>query len=240
MYDYPIIAHEENDHFWSTCVDIPEAHSAGDTLEELLANAVDGITLALTIYVDQGRAIPPASVPTEDQHPVKLPAQVVAKIVLWNTLREKKMRVADLARTLGLSHPVANRLVDFEHNSKIEQVEAALAALGQAVQMTARDPAWIKLPYGGPRAGFYTERLVDAMKERGERQIVIGAVQLGLPDVKPHSLDYLLRSRYAKNPNTKQAVAEVIDSLVETGRFSRSKMKDPSTGQTVDSLALVD
>jgi len=55
MYDYKIVAHEENDHIWSSCPDIPEAHSVGDSLEKLLANAVDGLTLALSIYVDQKR-----------------------------------------------------------------------------------------------------------------------------------------------------------------------------------------
>lgn len=130
MFEYPITVHHENDHYWSSCRDIPEAHSAGDTLAELLSNAVEGITLALSIYVDQGRDIPLASLPGEGQQPVYLPAQTVAKIVLWNGLRERGLRVADLARQLGVSHPVASRLVDFEHNSKIEQVESALRALG--------------------------------------------------------------------------------------------------------------
>lgn len=130
MFEYPITVHHENDHYWSSCRDIPEAHSAGDTLAELLSNAVEGITLALSIYVDQGRDIPAASSPLDGQQRVYLPAQTVAKIVLWNGLRERGLRVADLARQLGVSHPVASRLVDFEHNSKIEQVEGALRALG--------------------------------------------------------------------------------------------------------------
>lgn len=38
--------------------DIPEAFSAGDTLDEALANARDAILLALEDYVDRGDAIP--------------------------------------------------------------------------------------------------------------------------------------------------------------------------------------
>ncbi|GAB3484357.1 type II toxin-antitoxin system HicB family antitoxin [Azotobacter salinestris] len=136
MYDYPITAHDEAGHFWSSCPDIPEAHSAGDTIEELLANAVDGICLALTIYVDQVRSIPPASPAGEGQHVVHLPAQAVAKIALWNTMREQGLRVADLARLLEVSHPVASRLVDFDHTSKMEQIERALAALGKRLAVS--------------------------------------------------------------------------------------------------------
>jgi antitoxin HicB len=238
MYEYPIICREDVGSWWSSCPDIPEAHSAGDSVEELLANVVEGITLALSIYVDQGRVIPAASTPEEDQPTVQLPAQTVAKIVLWNAMREKGMRVADLARTLGLSHPVANRLVDFEHNSKIEQIELALAALGKGVKVSPADPGWIDLPHGGAPAGFYAKRLADVFRDRGETEMVIGAIQQGLAEVKPYSLDYLLRTRYAKNPDTKQAVKAVIDALVESGLFVRGEMKDPITDKTVDCIAL--
>lgn len=138
MVNYPITVHEENGHYWSNCPDLPEAHSAGDTVEQLLANAEEGIQLALSIYVDQGRRIPAASAPGNGwQAVIYQPAQVVAKAVLWNTLLDRGMRVADLARRLGLSHPTAARLVDFEHNSKIEQVEAALRALGLRLNVSA-------------------------------------------------------------------------------------------------------
>lgn len=136
---YPITVHQEPDHVWSTCADIPEAHSAADTIPELVATAVDGLRLALTIYVDQNRAIPAPSAAAPGQHLVPLPVQATAKVLLWNAMVAKGMRVADLARLLQLSHPAAGRLVDFEHNSKIEQVEAALLALGKRLVVTAED-----------------------------------------------------------------------------------------------------
>lgn len=237
MYEYPITVHQENDHFWSSCQDIPEAHSAGDTREELLRNAVDGIELALSIYVDQRRQIPLPSVCTEEQDPIALPITTCAKIALWNAMYERGMSKADLAATLSLSHTAASRLVDFEHKSKIEQIEAALQALG--VPFRTADPrAWIRLPHGGNEAGFYAQRVADVVAAMPGREIVIGAIQKGLIDVKEHSLDYLLRTRYAKNPDTKQAVRSVIDSMVATGLFERSTMTDPVTGKTVDSLRL--
>lgn len=142
MVNYPITIHKENDHYWSSCKDLPEAHSAGDTIEELLANAQEGIQLALSIYVDQGREIPGATAPENDQQVVIYqPVQVIAKALLWNAMLGQGVRVADLARKLGVSHPTASRLVDFEHNSKIEQVENALKALGRRLVVIGDEAA---------------------------------------------------------------------------------------------------
>ncbi|HEY4146148.1 type II toxin-antitoxin system HicB family antitoxin [Pinirhizobacter sp.] len=41
--------------------DVPGAFSAGDTLEEAIANAEDGILLALEEYLERGEAIPQPS-----------------------------------------------------------------------------------------------------------------------------------------------------------------------------------
>jgi antitoxin HicB len=136
MFSYAVKVHAEAGSFWSSCRDIPEAHSAGDTVEELLANAVEGLELALTIYVDQTRPIPLPSAPVEGERVVHLPTLLAAKVSLWNAMREAGMRKADLARLLKSSQTKVDRLVDFEHSSKIEQVEVALAALGKRLAVS--------------------------------------------------------------------------------------------------------
>ena len=145
MYDYKIVAHEENGHYWSSCPDVPEAHSVGDTLDDLLKNAVEGITLALSIYVDQKRPIPPAS--SAGEHNVPLPSVTVSKIVLWNELLAKGKTKADLANILGISPTAAGRLVDFEHNSKIEQIEQALKMLGRRILVQPIDPFAVAIQF---------------------------------------------------------------------------------------------
>jgi hypothetical protein len=67
----------------------------------------------------------------------------------------------------------------------------------------------------------------------------IGKTMEGIAKVKRYSLDFILRSRYARQPNTMQAVDAVLDQIVATGRFRRSTMKDPVTGKSVDSIALI-
>jgi antitoxin HicB len=179
MYQYPITIHEEAGSYWSTCPDIPEAHSAGDTREALQKSAAEGIKLALTIYVDQGRRIPAGSPATAGQPTIWLPAQVVAKIVLWNEMCEKGMRVADLARTLQLSHTVAARLVDFEHNSKIEQIETALSRLGRRILVQPLDPEAVAIQ-------FY-----PSFNPKGHRTILVK-----LPSVSFSELPDQLREAY--------------------------------------------
>ncbi|WP_278438335.1 type II toxin-antitoxin system HicB family antitoxin [Pseudomonas oryzihabitans] len=160
---YAITVHEEAGHYWSKCDDIPEAHSAGDTLEELVANAVDGLRCALTIYVDQLREIPPASPAKPGQLVVPLPALVYAKIELWNAMRAKGMRKADLVRLLRTSQTAVDRLVDFEHSSKLEAVEQALAALGRGLQVTAMDTVPTEYTVTYKKAGASASKVIYGM-----------------------------------------------------------------------------
>jgi DNA-binding Xre family transcriptional regulator len=143
----------------------------------------------------------------------------VAKIALWNAMMERDMRKADLCRLLGISQTQGDRLVDFLHTSKMEQLEKALDALNASVRVTPSDVEWIDLPHGGGQAGFYVGRLVDEVRTRPNQQLPIGATKSNLDQVKPESLDFFLRSRYAKNPNTMQAVQSVIQAIVDTGKF---------------------
>ncbi|WP_443693124.1 type II toxin-antitoxin system HicB family antitoxin [Pseudomonas protegens] len=135
MYDYKIVAHEENGHYWSSCPDIPEAHSAGDTLEELLENAVEGITLALSIYVERRQLLP--EVTDRGDHVVRLPVITVAKGLLWDMMLRSNMTRTDLAERLGISPTAAGRLVDFEHTSKLESLENALQLFSLRLEVNA-------------------------------------------------------------------------------------------------------
>lgn len=81
------------------------------------------------------------------------------------------------------------------------------------------DSEWINLPFGGSHAGFYVGRLIDELQQRPGREMLVGAVSASLDRVDSESLDYFLRTRYAKRPDTKQAVREVLRELVATGKI---------------------
>lgn len=241
MYDYAI-RFEQDDSAPGVavfCRDLPELNSFGDDREHAIQEALDAIETTLSLYVDARKPIPEATPPEEGEHVVHLPAVTVAKIALWNEMMKRGMRKSDLCKLLGIAQTQGDRLVDFLHNTKMEALESALAALQLGVRVSPSDPNWIDLPYGGSQAGFYVGRLSLAFKLAGVTEMPIGAVKANWEEVKPYSLDYLLRTRYARNPNTMQAVTSVIDDLVRTGIFDRGTMKDPETGRSVDCLRLV-
>lgn len=135
MYHYPLEVREESTGIWLSCPDMPEMSSSGDTLEEAMGEALNGMESALSLYVDQRRKIPDGS-PIGDGLVLHLPTLTVAKIMLWNSLLEEGMSRAELAQSLGCSRQVVDRLVDFLHTSKIEQVERALSVLGRRIRLT--------------------------------------------------------------------------------------------------------
>ena len=135
MYQYPLELHREDTGVWLSCPDIPEMNASGDTLAEAFAEALDGFESALSLYVEQRRAIPQASAPSDPALVLHLPALTVAKIMLWNAMVHEGVNRAELARRMGIKRQVAERLVDFLHASKIEQVERALGLLGRRLSL---------------------------------------------------------------------------------------------------------
>lgn len=138
MYNYALQIHEEPNGVWLSCPDLPEMHASGESVEEALSTAADALETTLSLYVDQHRAIPPAVFHDAKHHVLYLPALTVAKIVLWNAMCEEGVSRSELARRLGCPRQLANRLVDFLHASKIEQVERALRELGRRLNVTVQ------------------------------------------------------------------------------------------------------
>lgn len=121
-----------------TAPDLPEFASVGDTEADALAQAVDGIESTLQAYMQDRRALPTPSARKRGQHLVALPALAVAKLGLYEAMQTRRMRKADLARLLGVHLPQVDRLLDLRHSSKLEQVEAALQAVGYRIELAVR------------------------------------------------------------------------------------------------------
>jgi antitoxin HicB len=118
-----------------TCPDLPEFSSVGDTEDEALREAVDGIETTLQMYMQARRDIPAPSARKRGQRLVDLPPLAVAKIGLYQAMQAQGQRKTDLARLLGVHLPQVDRLLDLRHRSKLEQVEAALNAVGYRIEL---------------------------------------------------------------------------------------------------------
>ncbi|MFI8645938.1 type II toxin-antitoxin system HicB family antitoxin [Pseudomonas iridis] len=137
MFVYALEIHEEPGCTWVSCAEIPEMHAAGETLEEALESALDAFETAFSIYVDDRRPIPTGETELTSRHiAFRVPVLTAAKIALWNRMLESRVSKAELARRLNVQRPQVDRLVDFLHHSKIENVERALLQLGYRLALS--------------------------------------------------------------------------------------------------------
>jgi antitoxin HicB len=120
--------------------DIPEAVTFGEDVADARTHAVDALVAMFSAYIDDRRPIPMPS-PLRGRTGVMLPAGISAKVLLWNTMVDKGLRKADLARRLNVSPTVIDRLLNLSHASRIEQIETALAALGKRLVVGVREAA---------------------------------------------------------------------------------------------------
>ncbi|QFT56478.1 type II toxin-antitoxin system HicB family antitoxin [Microbulbifer sp. THAF38] len=146
MYDFPVVVTQAKSHagVWVVCPDVPELNSSGDTDEEALEQARDGLIRSLSLYIDNRRPIPVPSEPEPGQPVIHLPALVAAKVALWNAMQGRGMRKADLARLLGCSQAQVDRMLDLTHSSKLERIEYALRLLGKRLGVVVADKEFNK------------------------------------------------------------------------------------------------
>ena len=131
MWDFPVVSTKDsNGSLLVGFPDVPEAHTFGDDLEEALARAVDALETALATYVEEGRDLPVPRRPKRGQRTVRPSALVAIKLAIYRAMREEGIRKTELARRLGWHLPQVDRLLDLDHASRLDQVEAALGALG--------------------------------------------------------------------------------------------------------------
>jgi len=110
--------------------DVPEAITEGETREEALLRAEDALESALAMYIAAGEPLPVSTNVETGEELVPLSALGMAKTALYEAMRDQGVGRAELARRLRWHLPQVSRVLDLRHSSRMEHVEAALAALG--------------------------------------------------------------------------------------------------------------
>lgn len=110
--------------------DVPEAITAGASEAEVLDRAQDALTVALSAYLDDGRPLPMPSKAKRGQPMVVLPPRVAIKLAIHEAMGEQGVTQARLGELLGIDGRQVRRILDLDHESKLSQLEATLAALG--------------------------------------------------------------------------------------------------------------
>ena len=115
---------------------VPEALTDGRTKEEALAEAVDCLRAALVGYMLDDRPLPAASPQNGRSFLVAPDTTISMKAAIYTVARNQGVTAAKLAQALGVDHKEARRILDPNHRTKADRLEAALAALGYATEMS--------------------------------------------------------------------------------------------------------
>ena len=133
---YPAKLTPEDGGYVVTFRDIPEAITQGDTEGEAIQMAADALATAMEFYFEDRRSVPLPSAIQRGEVGVPLPTGFSAKVLLLNEMLGQGVTPAELARRLGTSPQVVNRIVNLGHATKIDTIDEALRALGVSLSLS--------------------------------------------------------------------------------------------------------
>ena len=134
MLAYPITLEEDDGAVLATSPDFPELTTFGDDQQEAVARAVQALEEAIAARIHDRKDIPP---PSQGAAYAILPTLTSVKVMLYQGMRDQGITKAELARRLGWHLPQVDRVLDVQHRSWLDQVDAALGAIGRRLQVNA-------------------------------------------------------------------------------------------------------
>jgi antitoxin HicB len=134
MLTYPIQLEEDDGTVMATSPDFPELTTFGDSRDDGLMRAVDALEEAIAARVHAGQDIPP---PSTGEVRVGLPTLTAVKVILYQGMRDDGVGKAELARRLGWHLPQVDRVLDIQHRSRMDQMDAALGVIDRQLYVSA-------------------------------------------------------------------------------------------------------
>jgi len=121
--------------------DFPHAHTDGRDLQDALEEAIDCLGSVLASHIAAKREIPAPSQVKRGQRLVPVPLWIAGKLALYLAMREQGITNSALARRLGVRETVVRRMLDPNHETRSEKLQAALSAIGKRVIVAVEDAA---------------------------------------------------------------------------------------------------
>jgi antitoxin HicB len=113
--------------------DFPHAHTDGKSLNEAVEEGIDCLGSTIAEHIAEKLDVPAPSPLKRGQRLLPVPLWIAGKLALYLAMREQGTSNSDLARRLGVRETVIRRMLDPEHATRTEKLEAALAALGKRI-----------------------------------------------------------------------------------------------------------
>ncbi|MDP4025904.1 type II toxin-antitoxin system HicB family antitoxin [Methylobacterium sp. NEAU 140] len=142
MVAFPIaLEPDDNGTLLVTCALLPmvATYGADEAEARRRRHAADAIETALASMIADGETIPRP--PDDRPGAVRLTARTALKLELYWALRDARVSRAELQRRLGWKRESVDRLLRIDHGSRLEQIEAAFAALGREIVVDVRAAA---------------------------------------------------------------------------------------------------
>ncbi len=140
-YAYPVRLMPDEDTVMVTFPDFPEAGTYGADRAEALAQAADALLGTVATRMTLREDIPRPSRLKRGQVLVPLPTLAAAQVALYQIMRGDGVSMAELARRVRCDFRQVSRLLDINHGSRLDQLDAAFAALGKRLVVEVRDAA---------------------------------------------------------------------------------------------------
>ena len=135
MLDYPVeLTRDDNDTLLVTAPDFPELTTFGEDRDDALARAVDAFDEAIAARIAHRDDVPR---PSRGTVRVALRSLTAVKVLLYQGMRDQEVGKAELARRLDWHLPQVDRVLDINHRSRLDRMDAALGAIGLRLQVSA-------------------------------------------------------------------------------------------------------
>ena len=138
---YPVtFRNDKNGTVIAEVPDVPGTATVGANHAEALERVGGALVAMLSAMIEDRESIPPPSRAKKGQSVVSLPPLIAAKLAIYRAMREHRMNQVDLAARLGSDARQVRRLLDLHHHSRLDQLEAALGALGKRLVLDVVKP----------------------------------------------------------------------------------------------------
>ena len=134
MIAYPITLEEDDGAVLATSPDFPELTTYGDDQKEAITRAVQALEEAIAARIQDRKDIP---LPSPGAAYAVLPTLTSVKVMLYQGMKDQGITKTELARRLGWHLPQVDRVLDVQHRSWLDQIDAALGAIGRQLYVSA-------------------------------------------------------------------------------------------------------
>jgi antitoxin HicB len=119
----------------------PTAHTDGADANEAMEEAIDCLGSSIAFAMADKVDVPKPSRLKRGQKLIPVPLWIVGKLALYWAIREIGISQSELARRLNVRETAVRRMLDPNHGTRTEKIQAALEALGKRIVTAYHDAA---------------------------------------------------------------------------------------------------